>query len=177
MRYVAAVAITAAVIWALSYRTAATEPPPPPPIAVVDVTKVLTTSKAGKAAYNRLKQLQDARVKTASGLDAEVQALQKALDSGRMTMTEAKVAEATKVIADKRVAMQRYAKDADREVKDATDREMAALDEKIKPVIDAIAKEMGLTLVFNKFESGLLFASEAVDISDTVIARFNLATP
>jgi hypothetical protein len=35
---------------------------------------------------------------------------------------------------------------------------------------------MGLALIFNKFESGLVYASEAVEITDTVIQRFNAAS-
>ena len=41
--------------------------------------------------------------------------------------------------------------------------------------MDALGKEMGLALIFNKFESGLVYASEAVEITDTVIQRFNAA--
>jgi len=72
--------------------------------------------------------------------------------------------------------MQRYAQDADREVGEARDRELQALEAKIKPVIDAIGKEMGIAVIFNKFESGLVYASDAIDITDTVIKRFNDAT-
>ena len=72
--------------------------------------------------------------------------------------------------------MQRYAQDADREIGEARDRELQALEAKIKPVIDGIGKEMGIAAIFNKFESGLVYASEAIDITDTVIKRFNDAT-
>jgi len=50
------------------------------------------------------------------------------------------------------------------------------LENKIKPVIDAVGKEMGLAAIFNKFESGLVYASDAIDITDTVIKRFNDAS-
>jgi len=51
-----------------------------------------------------------------------------------------------------------------------------ALEAKIKPVIDQIGKEMGLAMIFNKFESGLVYASEAIDITDSVIGKFNAAS-
>ena len=69
--------------------------------------------------------------------------------------------------------MQRYAQDADREVSEARDRTLLELEGKIKPVIDALGKEMGLAVIFNKFESGLVYASEAIDLTETVIQRFN----
>jgi hypothetical protein len=35
---------------------------------------------------------------------------------------------------------------------------------------------MGLAAIFNKFESGLVYASDAIDITDSVIKRFNEVT-
>ena len=81
-----------------------------------------------------------------------------------------------KQLSDKKIAMQRFAQDADREVGEARDRALMELEGKIKPVIDQIGKEMGLAAIFNKFESGLVYASDAIDITDTVIQRFNGAT-
>ena len=41
------------------------------------------------------------------------------------------------------------------------------------PVIETVGQERGLTLIFNKFQSGLVFADQGVDITDEVIRRFN----
>ncbi len=41
------------------------------------------------------------------------------------------------------------------------------------PVIDAFGKEMGYTAIFNKFNSGFLFAADDVDITNSFIQRFN----
>ena len=147
----------------------------PARVAVVDVQKVLTQSVAGKAAYEKLKKMQDDRVSKAKGMDEEMKKLETDLNTKRISLAEDKLAEMAKQLSDKKIAMQRYAQDADREIGEARDRELQALQVKIEPVIDAIGKEMGLALIFNKFESGLVYASEAVEITDTVIKRFNEA--
>jgi len=148
----------------------------PARVAVIDVQKVLSQSTAGKASYEKLKKLQEDRITRAQKMDEEVKQLDNDLNTKKMSLSEDKVNEMTKSISDKRIAMQRYAQDADREVGEARDRELQALEAKIKPVIDAIGKEMGLAAIFNKFESGLVYASDAIDITDTVIKRFNEAT-
>jgi outer membrane protein len=148
----------------------------PARVAVVDVQKVLTQSTAGKAAYEKLKKMQDDRVAKAKSMDDEMRKLDADLATKRLSLSEDKLAEMTKQLADKKISMQRYAQDADREIGEARDRELQALQVRIEPVIDAIGKEMGLALIFNKFESGLVYASEAVEITDTVIKRFNDAT-
>jgi len=147
----------------------------PARVAVVDVQKVLTQSTAGKAAYEKLKKMQEDRLNKAKQMDDEMKKLESDLNTKRISLAEDKLAEMTKQLADKKINMQRYAQDADREIGEARDRELQALQVKIEPVIDAIGKEMGLALIFNKFESGLVYASEAIEITDTVIKKFNEA--
>ena len=147
----------------------------PARVAVIDVQKVLTQSTAGKAAYDKLKKMQDDRVEKAKTMDEELRKLDSDINTKKISLSEDKLTDMQKQLADKRIAMQRYAQDADREIGEARDRELQALEAKIKPVIDGIGKEMGIAMIFNKFESGLVYASEAIDITDSVIARFNSA--
>jgi Skp family chaperone for outer membrane proteins len=41
------------------------------------------------------------------------------------------------------------------------------------PVIDEVGREQKLQLIFNKFQSGLVYAEETLDITDLVLRRFN----
>ncbi|HUP60833.1 MAG TPA: OmpH family outer membrane protein [Thermoanaerobaculia bacterium] len=151
----------------------------PARVAVIDVQKVLTQSTAGKAAYDKLKKLQEERIEKAKAMDEELRKLDADINTKKISLSEDKLTDMQKQLADKRISMQRYAQDADRDIGEARDRELQALEAKIKPVIDALGKEMGLAAIFNKFESGLVYASEAIDVTDTVIKRFNeaLAAP
>jgi outer membrane protein len=145
-------------------------------VAVIDVQKVLATSTLGKQAYEKLKKMQDDRVSRAQKMDEEAKALENEINTKKLSLSQEKLDEMQKNLSDKKISMQRYAQDADREVSEARDRELAALEGKIKPVIDQIGKEMGLAAIFNKFESGLVYASDAIDITDTVVKRFDVAT-
>ena len=147
----------------------------PARVAVIDVQRVLATSTAGKSAYERLKKLQEERMARAQKMDDEIKNLSNDLNTKKLSLSAEKVADMEKQISDKRIAMQRYAQDADRELGEARDKELQTLEGKIKPVIDALGKEMGLAAIFNKFESGLVYASEAIDITESVIKRFNEA--
>lgn len=149
----------------------------PARVAVIDVQKVLTQSTTGKAAYEKLKAMQEDRVAKAKQLDEDARKLEADITTKRISLSEDKLSEMQKQLADKRIAIQRYAQDADREIGEARDRELQALEARIKPVIDGLGKEMGLAAIFNKFESGLVYASDAIDITDTVIQRFNGAAP
>ena len=167
-KFIVSIAVAAMALPALAQNT-------PARVAVIDVQKVLATSTAGKAAYERLKKMQEERVAKAKAMEEELRKLETELSTKRLSLSEDKVTELGKQINDRKIAMQRFAQDADREVGEARDRALLELENKIKPVIDALGKEMGLAAIFNKFESGLVYASEAIDLTDTVITKFNAA--
>jgi outer membrane protein len=150
---------------------------PPARIAVVDVNKVLTSSTQGKASYDRLKKMQDDRLAKAKQMNDEFTALDNEINTKKLSLSEDRLAVMTKQLSDKKIAMQRYAQDADREIGEARDRELQMLNSRLMPVVDAMSKEMGLAAVFNKFESGLIYASDAIDITDQVISRSNASVP
>ncbi|HXO20202.1 MAG TPA: OmpH family outer membrane protein, partial [Thermoanaerobaculia bacterium] len=52
---------------------------------------------------------------------------------------------------------------------------LGAIDQRVMPVINQVGKEQGYTLIFRKFESGLIYADEAIDITDLVIKRLDAA--
>jgi outer membrane protein len=159
--------------WMLTSQTSAQ--PAPTRIAVIDVQRVLTQSTAGKAATAKIKAVQDARLARARVLDEELRRLNS--DLAVAGITPARRADLEQQIADKRVAIKRFAEDADKEIATTRNREVLALETRIKPVVDAVGKEMGMAAIFNKFESGLVYVNNALDITDTVVTRFNAATP
>src|SRR4051812_8216043 len=86
----------------------------PARVAVVDVNKVLMSSTAGKAAYEKLKKMQDDRIVRAKKMDEETAALDKEINEKKLTLSEERLADLTKQLSDKKIAMQRFAQDADR---------------------------------------------------------------
>ena len=144
-------------------------------VAVIDVQRVVSESDPGKEALQQLKTLQDAKVAEGQTLQQEINALQDQLNKQRFTVSEDKLAEMSKQLENKNIAMRRFEDDAKRELEDARRKQLGGLEAKILPIINAIGKEQGFTLIFNKFQSGLVYADETIDITDDVIRRFNTA--
>ncbi len=144
-------------------------------IAVIDVQRVVTDSDPGKEALKKLKQLQDAKVEEGRSKQAELDALRDQFNKQRFTLTEEKLADLAKQIEDMGITMKRFQDDAQRELDNARKNQLGALEQRIMPVIDEVGKEKNLNLIFNKFQSGLVYASSSTDITDEVIRRFNLS--
>ncbi|HKO44013.1 MAG TPA: OmpH family outer membrane protein [Pyrinomonadaceae bacterium] len=167
-------AAISAVVWALAVQPSSAQAVPTR-IGVIDVQRVLGQSTAGRAATAKIKQLQDSRISRAKVMDEELRKLN--ADLSAAGVTPARRAQIEGQIADKRIAMQRFAEDADKEIGTTRDRELLALETRIKPIVDGVGKEMQLAVIFNKFESGLVYVNPSLDITDTVITRFNAAAP
>lgn len=142
-------------------------------VSVIDVQRVVTESDPGKEVMQRLRSLTEAKAQQGQSLQQELATLQDQFNKQRFTVSEARQAEMQKEIEDKQIAIRRFQDDAQREVAEAQRRELGSLEERIMPIIDQIGKEQGLTMIFNKFQSGLVYADETIDITDEVIRRFN----
>ncbi len=170
--YVAVVmAVLAATAWAQQVPKAAEAPKLP--LAVIDVNVLVQDSAAGKEAISRMKKAQDEKVAQRKKLTEEAEALQKQLETQRVTLSDAKIAELQKQIEDKGIALRRFDDDAQQQLQEAQKKELEALEKQIMPIIQEVGREMKFQMIFNKFQSGLVYADEAVDITDQVLRRFN----
>ena len=160
-------------VWLLAVAALALPAAAQTSVAVIDVQRVVTDSDPGKEALQRLRVLQDEKIAEGRNLQTDLEALREQFNKQRLTLSEQKLAEMSGQIEDKTIALQRFEDDAKRSLEEARRTTLGNLEERIMPIINQIGKERGFTLIFNKFQSGLVYADEAVDITDDVIRRFN----
>jgi outer membrane protein len=146
-------------------------------VAVVDAQRLVTDSTAGKAALARLRQVQEQKVAEFKTKQEELDGLRRRISEGRLSLAEDKLAELEKELEDKGTAFRRFQEDAEREFKKQQEQAFADIEKKVAPIIEEIGREQGLSLIFNKFQSGLVYADEASDITDQVIQRFDAQSP
>jgi len=168
--------LAGAVALPVAAQTSAPAPAAPavPKIAVIDVQKLVVESAAGKEAQGRVKKIIDAKQADSEKLQKDLQGLQQRLTDQGPSMTDDKREQLNKEYQEKGIAFKRFQDDAQREVQEAQQKELAELEKRVLPVINVVGKEKGYTLIFNKYAPGMLvYADEAVDITDEVLRRFN----
>jgi outer membrane protein len=106
-------------------------------------------------------------------MQQELEALREQFNKQRFTLSDEKLEEMSKDIEDRTIALQRFEDDAKRDLDEARRQALGRLEQQIMPIINEVGEERGLTLIFNKFQSGLVYADTGVDITDDVIRRFN----
>ena len=146
-------------------------------VAVIDTEKILLSSAAGKKAIAELKKIQEQKEAELRARQQEIKDLQDKVAQGRLSLAQDKLAEMAKQLEDKEIALRRLSDDAGRELNKKKDDLLGSIDEKVMPVINQIGKEQGYTMIFRKFESGLIYADDAIDITNSVVQRLDAQAP
>ena len=145
----------------------------PAKLGVIDVERVISESAAGKEAFLKLKRLQEDKEKDGKKLVEDLSAMEKQLTDQKFLLSDEKLKELQKAYEDRQIAFKRFKDDSERDLKNARDEELKKLEEKIFPIINQVGKDMGYAMLFNKYNSGLVFADDAADITDEILKRFN----
>ena len=146
-------------------------------IAVVDAGRVFQESEYGKSLLEDLKQLREQKRSEGQTMQDDAKALQDRIAQSRLALSPEKLEELQKELEQKVIDLQRFEDDAKRDIDEASTGAMTDFNSQIMPVIDQVARAQGFALIFNKYEAGLLFADEQVDITEAVITRFNEQQP
>ena len=149
----------------------------PAKVAVIDVERILLESERGKTALQELDALRKQKQEEGETLQQEITDLRTRLTEGQLSLAQDKIAELQKQLEDRVIALRRFQDDANRELSKKRDDILGRIEQSVFPVINQIGQEGGYTLIFNKYNSGLVYADEAVDITTQVIERYNQANP
>jgi Skp family chaperone for outer membrane proteins len=154
------------------------KPKPPVPfpegakVAYVDYQYVASTAEEGKAATARIQELQ--KKKNAELLEKQkaVKGLQDKLQSGANLMNEQARGQLEREIEKGQRELQFMQEDATEEVRTLTEQLQQDFGQKIQPILDAIANERGLHMIFAA-PANLAWANEGLNISEEVVKRLN----
>jgi outer membrane protein len=175
-RFAFAVAATLAAAGAQAQGTNAPAAAPAPgaiKIGVINVERLVQESALGKEAFNRVKKINDVKKDEGEKLSKELRDMEQKLADQGSALADDKREALQKSYQEKAIAFKRFQDDANRDLETAQKKELGELERRVFPVINQVGKERGFTLVFNKFQSGLVYADDAVDITDEVLKVFN----
>ena len=154
--------------------------PPSPPVpfpqdakyAVVDVQAIAQNSTAGKDASKKLNDLQAKKMSEIQDKNKQLQALTTKRDTSAGVMSEAARAQLDKDIDRLQRDIQFAQSNAQAEMTDLNNELQAEFTKKVAPIIEEIAKEKNLYLVFTA-DSGFAYVHPGLNISDEVIKRLD----
>ena len=151
----------------------APQPPAPFPagakIAFFDPRVVFQNSKEGQAGLARVKAVTDKKQTENNDRQKKLQSDQQKLQTSGSMLNDAARAQLEKDIEKQQVDMQRFQQDAQAEINEIQQEVQNDFVKKLQPVVDKIAAEKGLQLLFNSAEAGLAWAAPGLDLTPEVI--------
>jgi outer membrane protein len=160
--------------------TAKPEPPRPFPegakVAYVNINAIAAGSEEGKAATDRIQEFIKKKNAELQEQQKALQALQTKLQQGVSVMSDSARQSLEKDITRQSRDLQIAQEDAQTEQQQLTQQLQNEFQQKLFPIIDAIAKEKGLHMVFSVADSGAIWADTGLDLSSEVIKRFDAAS-
>jgi outer membrane protein len=143
-------------------------------IGVIEVQKIVQESAIGKESLARVQKVQQAKQDELAKRQKELRDMEQKIQDQGKALSEDAMEKLQKDYQAKALDLKRFQDDAQRELEESQRKELGDLEKRIMPVITEVAREQGYALVFNKFNSGLLFADDkSVDLTEAVITKFN----
>lgn len=143
--------------------------------AYINVQRIAAESADGKAATDRVKALNDQKVKELNDKNRQMQAAQQKLDQGGSVLSDAARSQLQAEIERLQRDIQRFTEDAQQDVQALQQQLQEDFQRKLNPVIDRVAREKQVHMVFSAADSGLVWADPGLDLTSDVIRAFDAA--
>lgn len=169
-----------------------TPPPPPQPakpaqapvtkpfpegsrVAFVDVQRIASESAEGKAATAKINEFQQKKTAELATKNKALEANQLKLSQSGSVMSESARSQLQKEIDKQQLEIQRAQQDAQAELEELNDTLQQEFQRKLAPLIQQIAAEKGLFILFSRADAGIVWIDPALDLTAEVIRRFDAA--
>ena len=155
----------------------APQPPMPFPqgakVAFINPQRVFQESTDGKAAVARVQVLIAKKQKEGEDKAKLLQGNQQKLQTSGSVMNDVARTQLEKEIEKQQKDAERFQQDAQAEINELQQEVQNEFVKKLTPIIDALAVEKGLQLVFNAAESGIAWATPGLDLTSEVIKKLD----
>ena len=157
------------------------QPPAPFPagakMAFINPQRIFQESTDGKAALTRVNALTQKKQTENTAKQKALQDNQTKLQSGGSVMSEAARGQLEKEIERQQLDLQRFQQDAQAEIQELQNEVQNEFARKVQPLIDQLAKEKGLHIVFNVNDAGFAWVEPGLDLTPELIKKLDAGKP
>lgn len=142
-------------------------------IGVVNSQEVLQKSTEGQKIMAQLQEKDKQNTAELSRRDEEIRNLQTKINTQRLTLTQEALMNLSADLEKKQTERKRFAEDSYRDMQELTQRFFNRLQGELIPIIEQIGKDKGLDIIFDLQNSGAVYFSPTVDLTQDVIQRYD----
>lgn len=144
-------------------------------IGVINAQEIIAKTKKGIAVQKKLENLQKSKQQQLEALQDTLKQLQK--DAVSPALNEETREKKKREFEDKQIQYNRQLQDAQKDMSEATQTELTALQKEIMPLIQEIGKNKGFTLILDMTSSGIAYFDKTIDITNDVVTAVDAKFP
>jgi outer membrane protein len=141
--------------------------------AFVNIQQIAAESAAGLTLTGKVQALNQQKVNELNERNVALQAAQQKFDAGATVLSPAAATQLQRDIERQQIDIQRFTEDAQQEVAALQTQLQEEFQLRLAPVIEEVADERGLQLLFSVTDSGLVWADQSLDVTAEVIQKFD----
>ena len=145
--------------------------------AYIRIDRIAAESNAGKLLNERVKGLNDQKVRELNEKNKALQSAQQKLDSGGSVLNDTARAQLQADIERQQRDIQRFTEDAQQDLQALQQQLQEEFTRTLNPVLEKVAKEKQIHMMFNATESGLVWAEPGMDLTADIIKALDAAGP
>lgn len=146
-------------------------------IAFVNMQALLSESKLGKAGLAQMKVLTDKQQADLNDKNKAIQTLQQKIQTQSAVVTPEARNQWSSDLEKAQRDLQYSQNEAQAQVEELNQRLLGDFQEKVLPIIEALAKEKGLYAIFGAAESGAAYIHPGVDLTVELVKRLDAKFP
>ena len=144
-------------------------------IAYVDLQRIAQGSAEGKTAATKIQALQKQKLGEIQEKNKQLEELRKKLEQGGTVMSDPARSQLEKDIDRSARELQFMQQNAQAEAEQLERELNTEFQRKLNPILEQVAKEKGLHMLFSIRDNGAVWADTGLDLSDEIIKRFDAA--
>jgi Skp family chaperone for outer membrane proteins len=143
-------------------------------IATINMEKILTDTNEGRRNLDRIKKQEKPIVDKVNKLILEVKSsLDKYNRDKSAGVNPAELGKQQQILAQKDIEAQQAQAAAQMQIQQIRFQVMSEFEKKVFPIIDGIAKEQKIDLIFPHPQRYLVYAADALDITNEIVKQIN----
>lgn len=146
-------------------------------VGKVDVQKVLITVNQGQAVRDQLKKSFDEKQKILKDEEDKIRKLQDDYQKKAAVLNDKEKSKKEKEIQEKIISIQQKTASYQKDIQDMEQKLKTPILEKVKAIVDDVAKNSEVDMVYESATAPILYAKEEKDLTDDVIKAYNKKFP
>lgn len=146
-------------------------------VGKVDVQKVLITVNQGQSVRDQLKKSFDEKQKILKDEEDKIRKLQDDYQKKAAVLNDKEKSKKEKEIQEKIIAIQQKTASYQKDIQDMEQKLKTPILEKVKAIVDDVAKNSEVDMVYESATAPILYAKEEKDLTDDVIKAYNKKFP